>query len=108
LYEGSLLTEDVQSPLPEQLDGQGQIIGHSHVVIENVDQGGPTDARNFVFFKGINDPAKQGILSTEVTKGLKPGRYRLCSMMAAANHQPVVVPVAQRGAPDDCVYFVAA
>lgn len=39
---------------PQQLDGQGSIIGHSHVVVEALsalDQTQPTDPQKFAFFK---------------------------------------------------------
>ncbi len=39
---------------PQQLNGQGQIIGHTHVVIEELDsltQTTPTNPKNFAFFK---------------------------------------------------------
>ena len=44
------------------------------------------------------------MLTADVTNGLNPGTYRLCSINTAANHQPVLVPVAQHGSMDDCVY----
>ncbi|KAK4461515.1 hypothetical protein QBC42DRAFT_329629 [Cladorrhinum samala] len=79
------------------------------------------DPRDFVFFKGVDDAGVEVLqtgskgdvtavavreLRAEVSGGLPAGRYRVCSMVAAANHQPVVMPVAQRGAQDDCVRFV--
>jgi hypothetical protein len=39
---------------PQQLNGQGTIIGHSHVVVEQLtalDQTTPTDPKKFAFFK---------------------------------------------------------
>ena len=39
---------------PQQLNGQGQIIGHTHVVVEllqSLDQATPTDPQVFAFFK---------------------------------------------------------
>jgi hypothetical protein len=94
--------------LAEQLTAQGQIIGHSHVVVEkltSLDQTEPTDPNVFAFFKGVNDKANaQGILTASVDKGLPAGTYRLMSIVAAANHQPCIVPVAQRGSLDDAVY----
>ena len=95
---------------PQDLDGGGNIIGHTHVTVQ--DTGGdtnptdPLDATQFVFFKGINTPANgQGLLTADVEGGLPAGNYRLCTMASAANHQPVLMPVAQRGAQDDCVRF---
>lgn len=70
-----------------------------------LDSTAPTDPRVFTFFKGVNDPANaQGVLSVAVDKGLPAGAYRLMSIVAAANHQPCIVPVAQRGSLDDAVY----
>jgi hypothetical protein len=92
---------------PQQLNGQGQIQGHSHVVIEQLDsltQTTPTDPTKFAFFKGLNDPANNGILTTEVANGLPEGTYKISTINSAANHQPVLVPIAQHGSLDDVVY----
>jgi hypothetical protein len=93
---------------PQQLSSQGQVVGHAHAVVESIsalDQTTPTDPNKFVFFKGLNDKAVDGLLTTAVAGGLPAGTYRLSSIMTAANHQPIVVPVAQRGSLDDVVYF---
>ncbi|PFH50367.1 hypothetical protein AMATHDRAFT_4019 [Amanita thiersii Skay4041] len=93
---------------PQQLNGQGQIIGHSHVVVEqltSLDQATPTDPQKFAFFKGLNEAAQGGFLTADVTAGLPVGVYRVASINAAANHQPVIVPIAQHGSLDDMVYF---
>ncbi|GBC37915.2 ribosomal protein s17 protein [Rhizophagus irregularis DAOM 181602=DAOM 197198] len=58
----------------------------------------------FAFFKGLNDAAVNGVLSVLVEKGLpQKGQYRICTMNSSNSHQPVVMPVAQRGAQDDCI-----
>ncbi|EDR15098.1 uncharacterized protein LACBIDRAFT_300910 [Laccaria bicolor S238N-H82] len=93
---------------PQQVNGQGQIIGHSHVVVEQLtalDQTTPTDPKTFAFFKGLNAAAQNGILTADVTNGLPSGFYKLSSINTAANHQPVLVPIAQHGSLDDAVYF---
>jgi len=93
---------------PQQLNGQGQIIGHSHVVVESLsalDQTTPTNPKNFAFFKGLNAAAVGGVLTADVTTGLPAGVYKLSSINTAANHQPVLVPIAQHGSLDDAVYF---
>jgi len=109
LQTGSFVNpEENYLAAPQQLNAQGQIIGHSHIVIESLsafDQTTPTNPKTFAFFQGVNAPATDGILSATVTSGLPAGSYRIASMVAAANHQPVIVPVAQRGSPDDAVYF---
>jgi len=93
---------------PQQVNGQGQIIGHSHVVVETLsalDQTTPTNPKVFAFFKGLNAAAVNGVLTADVTAGLPAGFYKLSSINTAANHQPVLVPIAQHGSLDDAVYF---
>jgi hypothetical protein len=91
---------------PQQLNAQGQIIGHSHVVIEQItsfQQTTPTDPTKFAFFKGLNAAADNGVLTA--TANLPVGVYKISSINTAANHQPVLVPIAQHGSLDDAVYF---
>jgi len=93
---------------PQQLNSGGQIQGHSHVVVEQlsaIDQTTPTDPKKFAFFKGLNAAAKGGELTADVPDGLQPGFYKLSSINTAANHQPVIVPIAQHGSLDDTIYF---
>jgi len=91
---------------PQELQG-GKIKGHSHITIQRVGQ--LQDPTIFAFFKGLNLAAKNGILTQVVgsdkADGLPRGRYRMCVMNSAFTHQPVVMPVAQRGAQDDCIRF---
>ncbi|CEQ42375.1 SPOSA6832_04171, partial [Sporobolomyces salmonicolor] len=85
--------------------------GHSHVVIENIDSLGSTTVTNpqqFAFFKGLNDAAVNGVLSTDVAGGLPAGTYKMSSINTAANHQPALVAVAQHGSLDDAVYFTVS
>jgi hypothetical protein len=93
---------------PQQLNGQGIIRGHSHVVIElltSLEQTTPTDPNVFAFFKGLNGQANgNGILAADVDKGLPAGVYKLSSINSAANHQPVLAPIAQHGSLDDTIY----
>lgn len=97
---------------PQDLDENGDIIGHSHITIQNIGELRTTkvpDPSTFAYFKGLDDAGNgKGLLSTTVDGGLAPGWYRVCSMIAARNHQPVVMPVAQRGAQDDCTKFEVA
>ncbi|KAJ3789714.1 hypothetical protein GGU10DRAFT_383910 [Lentinula aff. detonsa] len=95
---------------PQQLNAQGQIIGHTHVVIEalsDLAQTTPTNPQQFAFFKGVNTAAVNGAVTADVTSGVPAGAYRLCSINSSSNHQPVIVPIAQHGSLDDCVYFTA-
>jgi hypothetical protein len=92
---------------PQQVNSAGLIIGHSHVVIEALSSLGQTDVTDptkFAFFKGLNDPASNGILSADVTNGLPKGFYKISSINTAANHQPALGPVAQHGSFDDAAY----
>jgi len=93
---------------PQQLNEHGQIIGHSHIVIENltsIDQTTPNDPTKFIFFKGLNTPDACGKMTTIVPDGLIAGFYKISSLSTASNHQPVNAPVAQHGTLDDTVYF---
>lgn len=62
------------------------------------------DAANFVFFKGINTAAQNGVLSAEVANGVPPGNYRLASINTDSNHAPAIAAVAQHGYLDDITY----
>ncbi|KZT25096.1 hypothetical protein NEOLEDRAFT_1052188, partial [Neolentinus lepideus HHB14362 ss-1] len=93
---------------PQFTNSQGQIQGHSHVVIEQLSsltQTTPSDPTKFAFFKGLNAAAANGVLTADVTAGLPAGVYKISSINSAANHQPVLVAVAQHGSLDDAVYF---
>ncbi|KAH9846622.1 hypothetical protein C2E23DRAFT_788911 [Lenzites betulinus] len=97
---------------PQVVNAAGDIQGHSHVVIDrltSLDQTTPTDPlKGFIFFKGLNEPAKNGVLTVDVgPPGLPAGAYRIASINTAANHQPALVAIAQHGALDDMVYFTA-
>ncbi|KAF7883939.1 hypothetical protein EAF00_011251 [Botryotinia globosa] len=95
---------------PQDLSG-GKVIGHTHVTVQDLGSSlNPTkalDATQFAFFKGINDAGNgNGLLSAVVPGGLPAGNYRVCTMASSSNHQPVIMPVAQRGTADDCTKFV--
>jgi hypothetical protein len=93
---------------PQQLNEKGQIVGHTHFVIQAVDSftsTKPLDSTTFAFFKGVNTPpGADGAVSVDVAQGLPEGLYRLASINTAANHQPVLAPVAQHGFLDDVIY----
>lgn len=90
----------------------GSVVGHTHISVQDIGDAKtttPPDANKFAFFKGINDAGDgKGTLSANLTAGLPAGSYRVCSMTSAANHQPVLMPIAQRGPQDDCVRFTVA
>jgi len=90
----------------QQLNREGQIKGHSHVTIQSLNGNSPPNPQVFDFFKGLNNPAQNGILSVAVTAGLSTkGQKRLCTMSSSFAHTPVIMPVAQRGSQDDCIRF---
>ncbi|TNY20563.1 hypothetical protein DMC30DRAFT_416832 [Rhodotorula diobovata] len=77
---------------PQATNDQGIIIGHSHVVVEQIDSltsTTVTDPTKFAFFKGLNEPANNGVLSATVAGGLPEGVYK-------------------HGSLDDAVYFIAS
>ena len=95
---------------PQQVKN-GVTVGHTHISVQTINgltDSQPPDAAKFVFFKGINDAGQNGVLSANDTAGLPAGTYRVCSMTSASNHQPVLMPIAQRGPQDDCVKFTVA
>ena len=95
---------------PQELDEKGRIIGHCHVVVDRIGDlhsTTPPNPTEFAFFKGIDDAGDgNGLLQTQLDGGLPSGAYRICTMISARNHQPVTMPVAQRGAQDDCTKFI--
>jgi len=57
--------------------------GHSHVVIEKIGSLTSTDLTDpqvFAFFKGLNAPATNGVLSTDVAGGLPAGVYKVSKL----------------------------
>lgn len=95
---------------PQDLSG-GKVVGHTHVTVQDLGKSlnpsAPLDPTQFAFFKGINDAGDgNGLLSAVVVGGLPAGNYRVCTMASSSNHQPVIMPVAQRGTADDCTKFV--
>jgi hypothetical protein len=95
---------------PAQQDQTGNTIGHSHFVVEAIDSLQSTTVTNplqFAFFKGVDPAAVNGVMTVNVPGGLPAGTFRLGSMNAAANHQPVLATVAQHGMFDDVVYFTS-
>ncbi|KAJ7630462.1 hypothetical protein FB45DRAFT_1027684 [Roridomyces roridus] len=94
---------------PQTLNAQGQIIGHTHIVIEAIDaldSTTVTDPLKFAFFKGVDDAADaNGQVTVPVAAGLAAGVYRMGTIMSSATHQPVIVAVAQHGIVDDVIYM---
>jgi hypothetical protein len=93
---------------PQQLNGQNDIIGHTHFVIEKLTSITSTtvpDPTKFAFFKGVNTVADvKGRVAVNVTGGLPEGVFKLSSINSSGNHVPVLVAVAQHGSLDDQVY----
>ncbi|KAI9089642.1 hypothetical protein DFS34DRAFT_638984 [Phlyctochytrium arcticum] len=92
---------------PQTLNGAGVVQGHSHITIQTLDSTTRAlDATKFVFFKGLNEQSADGrTLSVTVPAGSFKvnGPHRICAMAGTNAHQPPVMPVAQRGAQDDCI-----
>ncbi|KAJ3086059.1 hypothetical protein HK102_013554 [Quaeritorhiza haematococci] len=94
---------------PQTLTSDGVVIGHQHVVIQRLPDPNPTaplDPREFDFFRGLDfQPESGNLLSVTVPAGTikRDGVYRMCTLTGTKGHQPVIMPVAQRGAQDDCI-----
>ncbi|KAJ3120990.1 hypothetical protein HK098_004079 [Nowakowskiella sp. JEL0407] len=91
---------------PQTLNDQGIIQGHQHITVQKMNGKNVLDAKIFAFFKGLNAASKDGkTLSVTIPKGtlLQNGKHRICSLSGTFSHQPVIMPVAQRGAQDDCI-----
>ncbi|KAI0027611.1 hypothetical protein K488DRAFT_60984, partial [Vararia minispora EC-137] len=92
---------------PQQLNSNNVIVGHTHFVMQAISSLTSTavlDPRTFAFFQGVNTAAVNGVVSVNVAAGLPAGVYKLSSINSAANHQPVLAPVAQHGSLDDAIY----
>ncbi|EQL03365.1 ribosomal protein s17 [Ophiocordyceps sinensis CO18] len=96
---------------PQKLNDQGIIIGHLHFTCQDI---GPDlnpqqapNANKMVVFKDVLTQADAtGLASAEIGDNeLPPGNYRCCTIVSAANHQPVLMPLGLRGGQDDCVRF---
>jgi hypothetical protein len=113
LVAGSFTNADSTYYAAPQFLSGGNIVGHCHVTVQDLGKSlNPTtalDATQFAFFKGINDAGNgKGLLQATVTGGLPAGNYRVCTLISASNHQPALMPVAQRGTSDDCTKFVVS
>ncbi|KAF1963342.1 hypothetical protein CC80DRAFT_511707 [Byssothecium circinans] len=110
LVAGTFTNPDVTYyAAPQTLQG-GKVVGHTHITVQDtgndLNPTQPLDAQTFAFFKGINnDGDGNGLLSANLAEGLPNGNYRVCTMTSSANHQLVLMPIAQRGPQDDCVRF---
>jgi transcription initiation factor TFIID subunit 15 len=92
---------------PQTLNAQGQIKGHQHVTIQRLaSTTNAPDASVKDFFKGVNDAAPADgtlVVAVPARTLTTPGTYRICTISGSFSHQPVVMPIAQRGAQDDCI-----
>lgn len=97
---------------PQQVGANGNINGHTHVVIEKILDGGNfPDPRTPLFFEGLNDPSDEtnslsALVLGSVFTDSGPGTYRICTITASQGHQPVLLPVARRGSTDDCIRII--
>jgi hypothetical protein len=113
LAAGSFTNADTTYYAAPQFLQNGIVVGHTHVTVQDLGKtlnpNEAPDATQFAFFKGINDAGNgKGLLSANVVGGLPAGNYRVCTMASASNHQPVLMPFAQRGTSDDCTKFVVS
>ena len=98
--------------MPQQLGRNGFINGKIQLSIQKLDAN-VADAADTLFFRvggGVSDSVSNAVFNVpqSIIKLAQGGRLRICSILGGDSLQPVVMPVAQRGAQDDCVrVFVA-
>jgi hypothetical protein len=76
---------------PNEVNADGNIIGHSHIVVERLialNQTSPMDPKAFELFVNLNEGAVDGVLSFDVIGGLPVGVYRIATFHTGSNHQP--------------------
>jgi hypothetical protein len=109
LISGNMANMDknfLQSPQNLQ---NGKIEGFQQISIQAIEnpQRAPA-AVNPSFFQALNTPSGNDG-RTKFTVQIAPGQikttglHRICTMAASSTGQPVIMPVAQRGAQDDCI-----
>ncbi|EIN06846.1 hypothetical protein PUNSTDRAFT_127435 [Punctularia strigosozonata HHB-11173 SS5] len=112
LNTGNFANEDENFlSAPQQVNGEGAVLGHATIVIEALDSLGqttPTDPRLFAFWRTLSAQRSGDELSGDVTNGLPAGFYRLSSVIIASNYQPVLVSIEQHGAINDAIYFTVS
>jgi len=67
-----------------QADQPSRIVGHAHVVIQEITSTTSTQVLNpqqFAFFKGLNFQDVNGVSSLAIDGGLPAGAYRICTIM---------------------------
>ncbi|KAJ7143203.1 hypothetical protein C8R43DRAFT_579147 [Mycena crocata] len=94
---------------PQQLNSAGQVRGHYHVVVEELESlnsVNPPDGQKFAFFRLVTAVVTNGtnFIDTFVDNGLPEGYYRLTVLSRAANHQPIFAPISQHGSFNDATY----
>ncbi|KAH6566046.1 hypothetical protein BASA50_005105 [Batrachochytrium salamandrivorans] len=107
LDSGFALDPDTQFLLaPQTLNPEtGFIQGLVSLVIQQLGGTSAPDPRTFSFFQSFTEESSNGVFNFDVKAGTinSTGEFRICTMVSAASFQPVVMPVAQRGAQDDCI-----
>jgi hypothetical protein len=97
---------------PQFLNSAGEVVGHTHLVIEqipSITSTAVTDPQTFSFFKGVDDAADgNGNVVVPVAAGLPAGAYRFGTIMSSATHQPVIASIAQHGLIDDVIYVTVS
>jgi hypothetical protein len=94
---------------PQTLAGNGKIEGFQQVTIQPLANQARAPQASVTSFYSAVTTASDGNGRTTFTVNVPAGGvgtrglHRICTMAAAAGGQPVVMPVAQRGAQDDCI-----
>jgi len=110
---GNLANPDTEYfSFSQQLNKGGIIKGHASVVIQRVNESAPSSSpspkgnanppnpEQIAFFQEISSAANEFTVSVPGIASL--GVHRICVDLFSFSRQPVVMPVAQRGAQSDC------
>jgi hypothetical protein len=96
--------------IPQTVDANtGMIQGFMQVTVQKIpDDGRAPTGTDIVFFDASDTRSnEQGITKFDINipqgRIKSRGLHRICAMASAASGQPVIMPVAQRGAQGDCI-----
>ena len=102
-FQGGLPLTDLNAKhltQPQLLSSNNEIMGFIKIVIQPISGQSVPDAKTVSFFKQLGVNNEITVNKNEIeTKGV----HRICTMLSSSSGQPVIMPVAQRGAQDDCI-----
>jgi hypothetical protein len=93
--------------IPQTLDPNGMIEGTQTLSIQPIDEQTAPDANVVSFYTILNNVQSDGNGRTDFTVQIPAmqsrGIHRICTLAVSKSGQAAIMPVAQRGAQDDCI-----